>query len=590
MVNINMKNNKEDIDGFCYVRDRNIIVRNPIGKGKFATIIPPEKGNLIINNEVINRVHIVKETDKISFEELVEDGEVDISLKLNNDNTEAYISLSYKNNKVYRLKDSEKSNCKVLEVEEKTEIPSIISEDKIRETLKEQGIIFGLDEEAIKQIKEKMEIRDLLIAKGIKAKEPIEDKVEFYFNDDNKIKIDESLNKIDYKNLKSISSVKAGEILAEIIIGEDGEDGINVFSQKIPKKLKSKLVIKIGAGCKKIDNKIISTIDGKPSFKKGMIYVSPIHIVGMDVNISSGNIDFPANVQINGKVTEGMKVISGGSVEIRNGVFSAFVEGKDTSKICGNIVSSEIKIGGKDLIKETRIDNLTQLKEYLNSLYLNISYLKERNLVDRTVNDGMLIKRLIETKYKNLSKICIQVISSALSDCCQDSKVSENIKKYLIGLAPVNIKNFKEVLKIIDEINLELENLKKERSLPADLTIEYGQDAKIYTSGSINIIGKGVFASEIKSLDKISFYLKNSVCRGGCLKARNEIVARVVGSEAGVKTKLEVGENGRINVDVAYQNTTFCVGNKCYILDRASKDIQIYIDKQGNLAVDKLLL
>jgi uncharacterized protein (DUF342 family) len=60
-----------------------------------------------------------------------------------------------------------------------------------------------------------------------------------------------------------------------------------------------------------------------------------MYVLNKDVTISTGNIKFPANVQINGKVTEGMSVYSEGSVLIKNGVFSGLLKQKTHLKLKG---------------------------------------------------------------------------------------------------------------------------------------------------------------------------------------------------------------------------------------------------------------
>ena len=136
----------------------------------------------------------------------------------------------------------------------------------------------------------------------------------------------------------------------------------------------------------------------------------------------------------------------------------------------------------------------------------------------------------------------------------------------------------------------ELEELEKDVITTSDLTIEYAQESQISVTGDINIIGKGLFTSKLNSSGNINFYLNSSVCRGGHLKAKNLINASIVGSDSGVFTKLEVDKKGEINVDVAYHNTIFIIGNKKYILEKPSKNVHAYIDKDGSLIVDKLLL
>ncbi|WP_291647836.1 flagellar assembly protein A [Clostridium sp.] len=580
-----------NIDGSIYVKDKKIIIKNPVGNGKYASISPPLNGELYINGEKVTNQSSVKEEDVVEFKEFKEKGQRLIDVRFNDDKTEAYISITYKKELIYYLKDSNESNILSLDVEIEDGIePPIITESELVTELKDKGISYGIDNDALKKIVSNRNIENKLIAQGVKAKPPIEDQIKVFFKSNNKLEIDKNTEKVDYRDFNSITSVKANEVLAEIIKGENGVDGKNVFSQQIPGKAKKKSNFSAGQGCKIKDNLIISTIAGRPYFSKNTINVEPIYVLNDDVKISTGNIRFPSSVQINGKITEGMKVTAGGSLDVKDGVFNGLVDAKDTSKIMGNIVDSVVEVGGTDLIKEKRVKTLKEVKEDLESLLKSSIYLKDNNLINKNITDGMIIKLLIETKYKNIPKACIKIISNSMQDNCYDSTVVKLVKGKLMGAAPSTIKDINEIEDIIYEIAKELEDLEKDVITTADLTIEYAQESEISVTGDINIMGKGLFTSQLNSSGNINFYLKSSVCRGGHLKAGKLIEASIVGSDSGVFTKLEVDKKGEINVDVAYHNTIFIIGNKKYILEKPSKNVHAYIDKDGSLIVDKLLL
>lgn len=578
-------------DGSICVRDKKIIVKNPIGNGEYPIITPPGKGNLLVNGEIINRPIKVKKEDAIEFIEFKVPAKRNIDISWNKEKTEGYISITYEKEIIYSLMDSSKSISLTLEVvEAEGKYPPIISKNELEQEFNKAKITYGIIEDAILKASSSREIKNLLFAKGMPPKPPIEDSIKIFFNTNKRAINFEDDEKIDYRNFNSITSVKANEVLAEIIKGENGVNGINIFSQIIPGKQKKKSNFNASNGAKLKDNIITSTIDGKPNFKNNTVWVEPIYILNKDVTITTGNIKFPANVEINGKVTEGMRVVSGGSLVIRGGVFSADIEAKNSSDIIGNIVNSNIKIGGTNLIKAERINILKSLREDLYSLFVNINYLNENNLIDKNIVVGFIIKSLIETKFRNLSKILIKVIACTAKDGCNNSEVLKLVKTKLIGAGPSSIKDISEIEEIIYKIDNELSELEKDAIIEANLNIEYAQESKIDVVGNINICGKGLFTSELNSTKSIIFTTDKVICRGGHLKAGEMIKASIVGSESGVFTNLEVDKRGEIYIDLAYHNTTFIIGNKKYILDKPSKNIHVYIDKDGSLAVDKLLL
>lgn len=584
-------NQTYNIDGSVAISNGEIIVKNPKENGKPATIYPPKKGRVLINGEAINRPTNAIEKDLIIFEEFVEKGKRLIDISLNTDKTEAYIQIEYVKEKVYKIKDNiETDNLEIQVYESDGEYPPLITEEEIYEHMRSYGINYGVDKENINSLKTNINLEKVLIAKGIKAIPPKEDELKILFIEEKDQKINESSIKIDYRNINYITSVKENEVLAEIIKGENGINGINVFSQIISSKPKKNVNYTSGNGCKIVDDKFISTMAGKPSFNKTSVWIEPVYILNEDVTISTGNINFLANVEINGKVTEGMKVNSGGTLFIKGGVFNSEIKANQSTKVLGNIVNSAVDIGGANLIKEERIHSLGNLKEELNSLFSNLVFIKEKNIVKNDISDGIMTKTLMESKYKNIPKIGIKIMSNSIKDNCYDSKVVKLIKKKLLGAGPSSIKNILEIEEILNEIDKELRELEEESKVKCDLLIEYGQESKINVMGDIIVTGKGLFTSQLYSTNNIIFNEKSSVCRGGYLKAIKGIYGTIIGSDSGVVTKLEVDNQGEIKADIAYQNTIFIIGNKKYILDKPSKEIHVYEDKDGSLAVDKLLL
>lgn len=497
-----------------------------------------------------------------------------VKINFNSDKTEAYITITYQDNG----EDFYKKNTQEL-----------ISDDEIIRYLNEYGIKYGILQSAIDYIKNNREVDKVLIAKGQKPKPPIEDSLNILFNCDKKLDIDETKDKIDYRSINYITSVKENEILAEIIIGEDGVNGINVFSEIIPSRSKKAIEFKAGQGCKLIDNKFISTIAGRPNYNKKSVWVEPMYVLNNDVNLKSGNINFPANVQVNGKVSDGMKINCGNSLFVKDGVFNSVIKANNTSKIEGNIVGSTIEVGGIDLFRQEKIDLLTDLRSRIKSILDNFEFLKKNNLIKENVSEKLMIRILVEAKYKDIPKLCIKIISNSSRDY-RNSEIISIIKSKLLGSSLSNINGVDDLKEIIEKIDNELLELNEEAKNTIDLTMEYGQESEIKAAGDIVITGKGLFTSRLYAKDNIKFTSKNAVCRGGHLKAGKGIYATIVGNESGVVTQLEVEKKGEIKVDIAYQNTIFIVGNRKHILDKASKNIHVYLDKDGSIVINKLLL
>ncbi len=260
--------------------------------------------------------------------------------------------------------------------------------------------------------------------------------------------------------------------------------------------------------------------------------------------------------------------------------------------IDGNIINSDIYGGGEDTLKVMVLNKLEKLKDILTELISAVEEIKRFNLLGEGKKDGEIIKILIENKFKSLTKICIAIMAN-INMCRSDDEEDELvgiIRKKLIGLGPVHIKNYRELEQIVNLIEEKMKMCKDGLSLPVNVNISYCQDSKIQSTGDIYITGKGEYISKLTSNNNVYFTKDGSVARGGHITAKNEIRCKEVGSEAGVITKLQILQKGDIYVDVAYQNTIFIIGDREYLLETPSKDIHAYLDKKGEITVEKFVL
>ena len=575
-----------NINGTVQVEKGKIIVKDPIGNGDYAKIVLSEKSKLYINDKEIVGTSNVRENDKVIFIKEEVKGKRNINLKINEDKTQAIISIRYEPSFKYEINDSTSNNILKAEFREiKNELPPLFTASEIKSYLQENGIVFGLKEKEIKFIEESREIENLCIVQAIPLIQEVGDKIKIVDNCKEESGNDENMKNIDYKNIISIKSIKEGGIIAEIIKGRIGKDGINIYGQKIKNKQIKKLNFKVGSGCKLEGNKIIATIDGKIFIKKNIFCVNRLHSIDGDVDIKSGNINFPGDVNVKGKVTEGMSIVCN-SINILEGSFKSNIKALEKSAILGNIFDSKIEIGEQDLIREKKIEELELLKNQLQSVLENIEFLIVRKLINKDLTDENLIKNLIESKYNKIPQICKNVIR--LDSLDPNSKESSILKMKLMGIEKTGIKKQSEIGDIVQAIDNEIELL--QTTLNADFTIEYCQESKIGVRGNVLVIGNGSYTSEIFAMDNIEFVKKDSVCRGGYLKASKLIKVSLVGSKAEIKTILQVGQNGHIYAEVAYQGTVFIVGNTKYNLLENSKNVHVFKDKNGEIIVDKLYL
>lgn len=576
--------------GTVKIENHKIIVTNPEGKGRNATLTPAKLGQLFVNGIHKTERTLVKEEDSIVYElkneELCREFKVDYL----EHNLKAVASVEYRTKRVFAIKDVEEEVDQVIQVEQVLEeVPKTFSQQEIFNFIKLKGINYGLKGELINKIANGSEVKEEILAEGKTPIEPKDDLIKFLFNNNDKVIEENSLQSIDYKNANKINSVSKGEVIAEIITGYEGEDGKDVFGKEIKPKRKNRAVIKNGVGCAIQNDKVIATNDGQVSFKNNIISINELYSVNKDVDISTGNINFQGNIAIQGNVTEGMSVCALNDILITKAVYKSNVISMGDITINGNVIDSRVSAGGECVTNLERVDKLEKLKTMLDQINEAIGYLGKKN-VDINHDFVKVMQSIVSVKASEINDICKEVIFTYIKQKDLKSKVLLCIRERLLGVNITRIKSQQEFIEIIDVIADEIEKLKEESFRVSTINIGYCQESSIKASGDIVINGKGVFSTDAIALGKIIFSNKKSVCRGGHIKSNKGIEAGVVGSEGSAITILEVHDKDAIiTADIAYTNTKMIIANKTYVFNKPAKNIKCYINK-GELNVDKFVL
>lgn len=555
------------------------------------TIKPCEKIKLYINGEYCSekKPYIVTAKDNIDYRSEKTEGAKNAAVTVSKDKMQGYINIEYVPEYVYKLKDkpiNRNLELKMVKVYggypikyTVTEIKEILRQNKITE-----GIIYKNLIEAITNGLHK----NVLIAKGIPAIDDIPSEVKILFDLNEKKIYDESSNeKIDYKNLYSISNIEEGNVLAEIIPGQTGQDGKNIFGEILKRKSPKGKSVKISEGCKVDGNYIIATKTGRPSLKNGIISVNNIFEL-RDVDMKSGNINFIGAVHILGEVKDNMKVKSGNSLTIEKNVDVSTIIAAGEINIKGNSLNSTILTGQIDMEKKIYLEHLNEYKDNIEKLISSVEKLNESSNNSKKIYE--LVKVLIENRYKNIPKLSLAIITHSICTDSERNELVDFIRNKMMGLNITKISSLDDLNILKELIENEIDFLGDDMIIPADIYVGYFQDCLVKSTGSIIVTGKGEYVSNLTALKDIIFLREDSVARGGVLSARGNIKLGIVGSPAGVQTKLEVMPDGIITANIAYNNTIFCFGKRSKILDVSGKNVRAYMNKEREIIIEKFVL
>jgi len=204
-----------------------------------------------------------------------------------------------------------------------------ISKEDLLSQLKSHGVVYGIMEDAIENIvKSKIFDKPVLVAVG---KKPVDGK-------DGQVVIIRSeqteggqsvadRGKIDLRELPSRmrTIVRTGQTVAEIIPPTEGKEGWNVLGRVLKPKPGKPPQLKLGRNVRLVEDgkKVVAAVDGiLIAAADGTIDVNEVLNVQGDVDYSTGNIDFPGEVQIKGDVKPGFTVKAKGDVVV-GGVIEA---------------------------------------------------------------------------------------------------------------------------------------------------------------------------------------------------------------------------------------------------------------------------
>lgn len=242
------------------------------------------------------------------------------------------------------------------------EVRSPMSTAVLLNTLKDAGVIFGIDQEKVARLAESpVYDREIVVANGSPAVEGTPGYFQYNFDltQNRKPTIRED-GSTDYMNIKVIEVVHEGQVIVNYVPAVMGSRGMTVKGVVIEPKLVRDLPPLNGRGFTRSDDGLTYTasIDGKIDVNGNRILISPIWEIDGDVDITMGNIDFNGDVIIHGGVSDGAIIRAGGNITIHGLVENCEIHGgKDVFLLSG------LK-GGEKTILEVGGSLTAQFMEY----------------------------------------------------------------------------------------------------------------------------------------------------------------------------------------------------------------------------------
>lgn len=318
-----------DVDGYFKIASVPtgvyLTVYPPLGEGKKVDL--DEVLIQIKSNEMIKDIDFdaIKEVVKVSDGSPVRIGEYQIEsianillVEILDDELKAYLTILYP-----------------------PEGGKVITIKNIYEELAKQKVVYGILENELSQILKREEFnKAFLVAKGIPPENGEDARITFNFKKEKEYKLEEVGGRVNFKERSPINIVKKDEIIAVKTPATSGKPGITVTGKLLPSQPGKDIPFPKGKNIEvSIDGlELRATIDGRLIFDEDKINVEPVYNIDGDVDYSTGNIDFPGTVVINGDVLGGFSVKADGDVIVNGCVENAHIEAKGDISIKNGIL------------------------------------------------------------------------------------------------------------------------------------------------------------------------------------------------------------------------------------------------------------
>jgi uncharacterized protein (DUF342 family) len=389
-----------------------------------------------------------------------------------------------------------------------------VTADEILEECRNQRIVFGLNEQAIRKAVQESEhsqevIRDVVVAEGDPPiggeDEKLELQVQLATGARAKEREDGS---VDFKIQDLYTQVRKGELLAILSKATPGKkNGRTVRGVEVKAGSGKSLTVRIGDNIR-IEEKLTSThyfseIDGLLKAGRANLSVNPVLVIEGDVGPETGNIEFKGAVLVRGNVLDTYEISAGqgiivegnvrnailrssGDIEVHNGVL-----GKNKGQVIakGNVIvkfaeNANIQAGGNIVIQKAAMN----------------SRLSAGDRIISVENRGQIIGG--ELKAKHGAEV--KVLGNELDQKTEISLGSDVDLRKRIKDAQQKLGDQREAL---DKILLFLEKLKRvaqdPEKLNEDLKAKYrrAMEMKDKLEKSIAIVKKNV-DSDVEELDR----------------------------------------------------------------------------------------
>ena len=516
----------KDRDGSIEINNREVIVKNPEGLGRYPRIEPGKHVKVFVNKKEIDGETVVSEKSNIRLLKEKNEPELDLSLRINEDKMKAYLKVALKPALNIKIKDSKAANKVIVEYKIINKEYPDLNVDRLVKYISNNKIFYGINYDTIKELSETRSENELLIAEGKPCKKGKDAKINIVHK-----------NK-DEKSFNYIDSFSSGEVIAWKEEAIKGKTGYNVYGEKINPPEVIDYQLEAGKDVEIIEEgqKVIALKSGMPKIqtkdKKKIVSIIRSYVLDGGINNKTGNINYEGDLIVNGNINDYYNVKIGNDLRVNGNIANAEVMVAGDILVKNNIISSKVSAGfhfSNEIAEKLKYLH-RQLLGLLQAVDEILNAADDRRFsFEKNYQIGRILKLLLTDKFKDIIpsiKNLFNDISKQKVYCRSESpEACLDLLGKLIGYKKILQLNdtflFEELTERVGNILDKIVNNKGRSVIVAD----YIQNSTINAAGNIIIKNKGCYNSNLKSGEKLIIMGKKGFIRGGNYSAK-EIYVR----------------------------------------------------------------
>ena len=587
----------KNLIGKAWIKDGSLYYES--GSSKKPVIVPGDVGKVIRNGDLVTGKFKINDDDLISFE--AENSVQETFWSLTVDQELQQIKLFIRPGKVSipYLLDLPPAQELHLEYRWKNQKQNQLTSESVLGQLEHMNVHCDtIIQEAISHACQTLEEDTFVVAEG---KLPVDGKHgELKFNIEIERKHllyrEKADGTLDFRESSYIPSVQDGDVLGKVVPPEEGKDGFSVFGDLLKAREGKPVQLNVGSGLEydESTNTIISRSYGRPVVKRAgfsaHISILPTHTHHGDLLVKHGNISFIGDVEVTGDVYEGMRVAAEGGIYIHKNVMSAVVHAGNDVVVLKNAINSNISSGKN---KKIYHEALLKLSAFNQDFRLMISALKQLFASGQIgqVYDGSKGLRpvwrvLADRKFKRFPERTEAVIAFIDQEEYFLDKTWLEFRDFLKMYVSIAQRPERLTMDILHEILQKALTIQEISESPgesnANISLSYALNSNIYSSGSIDITGKGAVHSSIYADESVEVQGR---LIGGTLYGGEKVIIGTAGTPAGVKTIVETSEQGKIYIEEAFADVYLRIGRAGKLITKDQLRLVAQLDDQDEIMI-----